>query len=167
MKCPVCETEAGRDATECPCSYRFGSGGPNAVATQLAPEGATTETTAAEMRRELAQWGMGFIAFGTVCILPFKFFDPVWGAMLIAIGVLTLLIRRRGMFIVIGATILLAGLLNILDTLVSLATGAGASSLGFWAVFGAFQLYWGVKEIRKFKWYAQHQATEAASTMSA
>lgn len=41
------------------------------------------------------------------------FLDPAWGAVLIVIGALTLLIQRRGMFIVVGMALLLAGIMNI------------------------------------------------------
>jgi hypothetical protein len=96
-----------------------------------------------QMKKELKGWGIGLIVIGAISIVLSGFLDPIWGGLLILIGVLTLIIQKRGMFIVIGIGLLLAGLLNILS-----------GGLGGWTVFGIVQIYWGVQEIRKFSKYS-------------
>ena len=101
------------------------------------------EEILAQMKKELKGWGIGLIVIGAISIVLSGFLDPVWGGLLIVIGVLTLIIQKRGMFIVIGIGLLLAGLLNILS-----------GGLGGWTVFGILQIYWGIQEIRKFSKYS-------------
>ena len=72
-----------------------------------------------------------------------SFLDPIWGVVIIAVGILNLLIRHRGMFIVNGIVLLLVGILNIFS-----------GGVGFWTVFGGFQLVIGAQEIRKYPNYA-------------
>jgi hypothetical protein len=50
------------------------------------------------------------------------------------------LLPFRGLFVAIGAALIVIGLLNIF--------GGGS---GAWTFYGAFQIYWGVKEIGKFE----------------
>ncbi len=92
------------------------------------------------MRNELAGWGAGLILFGALHIVLSSLLDPTWGVMLIGVGVLTLAVRRAGMFIVIGLMLLLAGFGNLL---------AGPSLL-----FGGLQIYWGIQEMRKYGAYS-------------
>ncbi|MBN1270092.1 MAG: hypothetical protein JXB04_10920 [Kiritimatiellae bacterium] len=87
-------------------------------------------------------------------VLP-QFLDPVWGGLLIILGILALAIRKRGMFIVIGVGLILAGILNILVTAL---TFREEGTTGGWAVMGAFQIYWGIAEILKFRKYAPRPA---------
>ena len=100
---------------------------------------------AVDMTTDLYNWGFGLIAAGIISIVLSEVLDPIWGGILILTGVLTLLIKRRAMFIVIGITLLLAGIAN--------ASGSGFG-FGFWTVFGYLQFYYGIHEIRKFWKYA-------------
>jgi hypothetical protein len=101
------------------------------------------EKTAADMKTELRNWGIGLILLGIAHFVFSGFLDPVWGAVILVVGVLNLLIPRRGMFIVNGIALLLVGILNIT-----------AGEVGSWTAFGILQLVWGVQEIRKFGQYA-------------
>lgn len=94
------------------------------------------------MKKDLRSWGFGLIVIGIISIVLAGFLDPIWGGVLIVLGLLTLFIQRRGMFIVIGIALCLARIINI-------TMGSGG-----WTIFGFFQLYWGVQEIRKFWKYA-------------
>ena len=102
------------------------------------------ERTAADMKKDLRGWGFGLIVLGIAHFVLAGFLDPAWGVVLIVIGVLAILVKQRGMFIMIGIALLLAGIMNI---------GAGGE-FGGWTIFGFLQLYWGVQEIRKFWKYA-------------
>jgi hypothetical protein len=95
---------------------------------------------ASELKKELRKWGLGLIALGFIHLVLTSFLDPVWGVLIIITGALNLLIQRKGMFIVNGIAILLAGLMNM-------------SAGGGWKFFGMMQIMWGVQEIRKFKEY--------------
>lgn len=96
--------------------------------------------TDVEMKNELRKWGIGLIVVGIAHLILTGFLDPIWGVLIACVGVLNLLIPRRGMFIVNGIVILLAGAMNM-------SAGAG------WKMFGMLQIVWGVQEIRKFKEY--------------
>jgi hypothetical protein len=120
------------------------------------PDVAAQARDRAGMEQDLRGWGLGLMAMGGISILSSLFagfLDPYWGGLLMAVGVLALIIRRRGMFIAIGVVLLLAGALNLLSGLGGLFGGAVQGSI-FWTVFGGAQLYWGVQEIRKFGRYA-------------
>jgi hypothetical protein len=103
------------------------------------------------MAQDLRGWGVGLIIMGVLhFVIPVL--SPQWGMVLIPLGVLSLAIQHRGMFIALGASLILVGLLNIAATL---QTGKA-----FWPVFGCLQIYWGFKEIMKFARYGK-QAEEA------
>lgn len=101
------------------------------------------EKTTDDMKRELRNWGIGLIVLGVAHFVLTGFLSPVWGAIILVVGVLNLLIPHRGMFIVNGLALLLVGGLNIF-----------AGEIGTWTAFGILQLVWGVQEIRKFGQYA-------------
>ncbi|WP_456324103.1 hypothetical protein [Desulfonauticus submarinus] len=105
------------------------------------------EKMVAGIKKDLRSWGFGLIGIGIISIVLSGFLDPIWGGVLIVLGVLTLVIQQRGMFIVIGIGLLLAGIMNIT-----------AGECEGWTVFGFFQLYWGAQEIRKFWKYASLEA---------
>ena len=93
------------------------------------------------LKKDLRGWGTGLIIMGVISFLLSGFLDPIWGGILIAIGVATLIVQQRGMFIIIGIGLILAGIMNI-------------SAGGGWKIFGFLQIYWGIQEIRKFNKYA-------------
>ncbi|MCX5813024.1 MAG: hypothetical protein NT178_10830 [Proteobacteria bacterium] len=95
---------------------------------------------ASDLKNELRKWGLGLIALGFIHLVLTNFLDPIWGVLIIVIGALNLLIHRRGMFIVNGIVLLLAGVMNM-------AAGGG------WKFFGMIQIVWGVQEIRKLREY--------------
>ena len=95
-----------------------------------------------EMRGDLRAWGIGLIVLGVAqYFLPFL--DSMWAFVIVPLGILSLLVAHRGLFIAIGAALVIVGLLNIF--------GGG---FGFWTIFGGVQIYWGVQECRKFEKYA-------------
>lgn len=100
------------------------------------------------MLEDLRGWGVGLIIIGGIHLfIPLLAFE--WGMILIPLGILTLAVKHRGMFIVIGIALIFVGLLNIAGTL-----NAG---IGFWTVFGGLQIYWGIKEMAKFPKYSVGQ----------
>ena len=115
-----------------------------AVATLTAETGKTAqpEDKAGDMKGELRGWGITLILIG-VAQFFIPLLDPLWAFVVVPLGVLSLFIGHRGMFIPIGSALVLIGLLNIL--------GGG---FGGWTVYGAAQIFWGVQEFRKFEEYA-------------
>ena len=114
-----------------------------------------TTVTKADMKKSLRIWGIGLIVLGVIHLLAASFLDPVWGGMIIVIGILNLCIRHRGMFVVNGAALILVGILNITGSLIEGGVG--------WIIFGALQLWWGATEIRKFAKYAPLYKPQVAS----
>ena len=147
MQCPSCEAEVTSAPATCDCSHSFETG--------------TQAVTVDDMEKDLQGWGFGLLAIGAISIFT-SFLDPVWGGILIAIDILTLLVQRRGMFIVIGIGLLLAGVMNITSSLISINAGEGGCFDIFWIVFGVLQLLWGVNELLKFGRYADLPGTPAA-----
>jgi len=98
------------------------------------------------MSEDLRGWGVGLLIIGGLhFVIPVL--SPYWGMVLIPLGMLSLTVKHRGMFIGIGAGLILVGFLNIIGSL-----DAGT---GFWTVFGGLQIYWGIKEIAKFGTYGR------------
>ena len=62
---------------------------------------------------------------------------------MVPLGALSLLLAHRGLFIAMGAALVVVGLLNIF--------GGG---FGGWTIYGGAQIYWGVQEFGKFGRYA-------------
>jgi uncharacterized membrane protein HdeD (DUF308 family) len=85
------------------------------------------------------------------------FFIPLfaaqWGVVLIVLGILSLIITHRGMFIALGGALILVGLMNLV--------GSFEAGPGLWSVFGCLQVYWGIQEIIKFRKYANDQEAES------
>ncbi len=98
------------------------------------------------MKKDIRRWGIWLIILGIIHFIAAGYLDPVWGGIIIIIGILNLCIRRRGMFIVNGAALILVGIMNI--------SGSLLDGFGGWTVFGVLQLVWGAKEIKKFGRYA-------------
>jgi hypothetical protein len=111
-----------------------------------------------EMKRELRNWGVGLLLIGIVSMALAQVFDPIWGGLLVILGVVTLIVRKRGMFIVIGIALILVGVMNILGTLIMMSAEEATPG---WAIFGGFQIYWGIKEIIKFGKYRPEQPAPA------
>ncbi|MBE9506815.1 MAG: hypothetical protein IMY86_02090 [Chloroflexi bacterium] len=111
--------------------------------------------TVEDMKKDLRNWGIGLILLGVLHFLLSGFLDPVWGAVIVVVGVLNLLIRRRGMFIVNGLALIGVGIMNIVSMCSSLSAGAsgGGAVSTPWVVMGLFQIGWGVQEIRKYAQY--------------
>ena len=135
---------------------------PPQVSPEKASEAGTEEAEIAEtegpaakkrpdMKKELRTWGFGLMVLGSVHLFV-KFLDPAWGVVIIVIGLLNLLVPKRGMFIVNGLALLFVGIMNI--------AAAKEAGQGGWAVFGILQIIWGVQEIRKFRRYAKPEGLE-------
>jgi hypothetical protein len=97
------------------------------------------------IRKELRYWGVGLIISGIIHLILYEYLDPIWGVLITVVGILALFYQKREMFVVLGAAMLLAGVGNI---------ASGMLSESFWSSYGLLQLYWGYKEIKKFKLYA-------------
>lgn len=103
------------------------------------------EKTFDDLKKVLRSWGRGLIAIGVISILLAEFLDPVWGFILIVIGVLELSFPSRKWIFVNGIGLVLVGVLNIVVGVLDKSGG--------WAFFGLLQIFWGYYEIPKYKWY--------------
>ena len=103
------------------------------------PEQKALPLTQEEIKRDIRGWGVGFLIVGAIHLIASGFLNPIWGAVIILLGLINLCVQHRVMYIVNGVAILVAGVMNLAWT--------GNSG---WIVFGLFQLHWGISEIRKF-----------------
>ena len=102
----------------------------------------------AEVGKQLRSWGIGLIIMGALSFAMPQFLNRVWGIALATLGIVTLLVRKRIMFLAIGASLLVAGILNV-----------QASGLGGWALFAVLQVFWGIQVMRNYWRYAGEQKT--------
>ena len=92
------------------------------------PEEAEDANNSDAMEKDIRNWGIWLIVLGVVHFIAAGYLDPVWGGIIIIIGILNLCIRRRGMFIVNGAALILVGIMNI--------SGSLLEGFGGWTVLG-------------------------------
>ena len=141
--CPDRGTEVSEDTRFCPeCGkplIKPQSELPTNSESQEETEATEMEILQAEMKRDIRSWGFGLLVIGVIHIVFSEFLDPIWGGIIIAIGISCLFIRRRGMYIVIGIALMLVGIMNILFT-----------GFGGWTIFGVFQIGFGIHQVRKF-----------------
>lgn len=103
------------------------------------------EVTYEKMKSELKKWGYGLMGFGALHIVLASVLDPVWGVILIIVGICNILISHRALFIVNGIAIMTAAVFNMIAM-----AEAGAGAL---IILIIMQIGWGINEIRKFKLY--------------
>ena len=106
-----------------------------------------TEAIKKRMKSELKKWGFGLIGFGALHLVLASFLDPVWGAILIVVGICNLFIIHRTLFLVNGLAIITAAVFN---SIAIIEAEAGAPCM-----FVLLQFAWGINEIRKYKLYDQ------------
>lgn len=95
-----------------------------------------------EIQKDLRGMGIGMMVVGVISILLRNFLNPIWGALLILLGILNLVIKDRIMYIVNGIALIGVGIFNILAII--------TASSAFWLLFGFMQIGWGISEIKKF-----------------
>lgn len=98
--------------------------------------------TEVEIQKDLRTMGIGMMVVGVLSLLLRNLLDPVWGVVIIVLGVLNLVIKHRAMYIVNGIALIGVGIFNILAIVLS--------ATPFWVLFGIMQIGWGVAEIKKF-----------------
>lgn len=104
----------------------------------------SSDEASTQMARDLRSWGVSLILLGVLHFVLAGFLEPTWGIVLAILGILNLLVRKRGMFIANGVALGVVGLMNIFS-----------GGVGGWTLFGVLQLYWGAREIRKYRKYEQ------------
>lgn len=97
-----------------------------------------------KMKSVLKSWGIGLIIFGALHIVFSSFLDPIWGVILIVVGLCNIVIPHRVLFLVNGFAIMTAAIFN------GIAMGDNAGSAG---ILVMFQFIWGVFEIRNYNLY--------------
>ena len=97
--------------------------------------------------KQLRSWGIGLIIMGALSLAISQYLNQAWGIALLALGIVTLLVRKRVMFLAIGASLMVAGILNLL-----------VSGLGGWALFAALQIIWGIQVMRSYWRYGREGA---------
>jgi len=85
-----------------------------------------------QLEKEIKSEGKSMIFVGVIQIISLGFLDPLWGIMLIIVGVLCFIIVSRVMLVISSLIVLIAGAFNFF---------AG----GLWSLFAMFQLVIGFK----------------------
>lgn len=102
------------------------------------------------LTKELKLTGSILIALGILHIIFSGFLDLTWGLVLIPIGIISFFYHSRKMLLVFGILLILVGILNFF-TSVNNSLYDSNSTDGFWNILAFFQIYWGIKEIIRFK----------------
>jgi hypothetical protein len=103
------------------------------------------KVTAEKMKSELKKWGYGLIGFGGLHIVLGSVLDPIWGAILMVLGLGNILISHRTMFLLNGLAIMTAAIFNMV--------AISDAEIGAFYLLIIMQFTWGIIEIRKFKLY--------------
>jgi hypothetical protein len=111
--------------------------------------------TKEQMGKDLRNWGIGLIVVGVVSFILPTILDPVWGGIVVVLGIINLLVRQRALFIVNGLALIIVGIMNMVSIISALSNGG--SNTG-WVVFGVMQIIWGIQEIGKYGKYANARA---------
>jgi hypothetical protein len=85
-----------------------------------------------QLEKEIKSEGKSMIFVGVIQIISFGFLDPLWGVLLIIIGVLCFVVVNKIMLVISSLIILVAGTFNFFIG-------------GFWSIFAIFQLLIGLK----------------------
>jgi hypothetical protein len=108
---------------------------------------------ASDIKQGLIIRGIGLIAVGIAHFVFSGYLSPMWGGVLIVVGVLSLFITSRYMFLANGLVLILAGIMNCFTLFMAQIQGAGLPGAGFAGV----QFIWGLEEIVKFREYGRSQ----------
>lgn len=85
-----------------------------------------------QLEKEIKSEGKSMIIVGVIQIISLGFLDPLWGIMLIIVGVLCFIIVSRVMLVISSLIVLIAGAFNFFVG-------------GLWSLFAIFQLVIGFK----------------------
>lgn len=100
-----------------------------------------------EFKNEIRGWAIPLILIGVAHLIFRNFLNPIWGIVLIVLGIVNLAIPVPAMVIVNGLALIVVGISNIFTIC---ATGNH-----YWAMLGLFQIGLGVSEIGKYKRYSR------------
>ena len=94
---------------------------------------------------ELRGRGVVYTILGIAHFVFSKTLEPTWGVILVVIGLLNIIIPKRGLFILNGFALLVVGLANM-------CSGQISGSMA-WRVLGIAQIIWGIAEFGRFAYY--------------
>lgn len=100
----------------------------------LDPEWVRTSIT-----QETHKWGLWLLAMGFAQLIANAVLDPVWGIVLILIGLASFYFRSSAMLPVYGITMAWAAINNVLSGDLR------------WAALGLLQFYWAIATFREFR----------------
>lgn len=101
-----------------------------------------------DLNKDLKTTGIILIILGVLHFVLSGFLNFTWGFVLVPIGIIALFYHSRRMLVVLGILLIIAGLWNFYITVQNTMNGGSSS---FWGVLAFFQIYWGIKEIIRFR----------------
>ncbi len=145
VQCPSCSSPMNTAMTICPnCTYDKTLG-------RKLGKGAQKTAANKNLSRELRKWGLilaliGGVQYGLLMwdrggSVPQVW--TLWSAVMVGIGILSMIVHKRIMFMIIGFTIMMVGALNIFYS----------GFVGPMVILGVFQMGYGVQQclqMRKF-----------------
>ena len=110
--------------------------------------------TLQSMKENLESLGVGLIGSGIIQVVFISAGTEFWGMFLIVVGLFIILFKKRGMFIVVGICLILAGIINFFISIIFILSQVDVDFQGFlWLILGVFQFSWGIQELRKYRKY--------------
>ena len=100
-----------------------------------------------DLDKEVRNTGIALIILGIIHMIFSGFLSFTWGIILIVLGIISFFYRSRKMILTFGISLILVGALNLLDGILASLEGISAG----WAIFGVFQIIWGIQEINRFR----------------
>ncbi len=101
--------------------------------------------------KELSEYckksGITVIVLGLIHFILSNVLDPTWGAVLIFVGIFSLIFRNRSTLLIFGITLILVGVMNFTQVIIS--TNITRVDAG-WFIAGLLQVYLGISEIVRF-----------------
>lgn len=97
-----------------------------------------------KVQRDVEDWAYALIIMGVASIIFSNLLSPIWGGILIILGILTFTILEPSMYIILGLIIIMLSFKN------SLATNS------WWTLYSLLQLAIGVFLVQKFKDYKDY-----------
>lgn len=104
-----------------------------------------------DLNKELRNTGIILIILGILHVVLSGFLSLAWGLILIPLGIISLFYHSKKMLLVFGILLILLGLWNFILSVDIAESMGGGSSVGPWMILGIFQIYWGIKEINRFR----------------
>lgn len=99
-----------------------------------------------ELITDIKGWGIALIVWGIISLIASGFLDSQWGIITIIIGAMCLFNQDKKMYLLIGTSLLVVGIMNIIWLLFSDVSGSNYA----WPIIGIIQIVLGITQFKKY-----------------